>query len=198
MSEHTENTPVKVTETTNELQGEEDLQYVMNTRQTGRVKWFNNRAGYGFVTLTRGKACGRDIFAHHSGIKVGSEQYKYLVQGEYVEFDSCKSNNDKHPLQACNICGVDNGKLMCETRNENRQNRNPEYNRNNVRPHGGGPRSDGQQGDGQYGGGQHDGGQRGGGQRGGGQRGGGQRGGSAPGEWVLATKKGKKVNEDLN
>ena len=171
MSGQTENTPAKVVETTNELQGEEDLNYVMNTRQTGRVKWFNNRAGYGFITLTRGKACGRDIFAHHSGIKVEAEQYKYLVQGEYVEFDSCKSNNDKHPLQACKIRGVDDGKLMCETRNENRQNRNPEY-RNNVRPHGGGPR----------GGGSHQ------------EQS--QRENSEPGEWVLATKKGKKRNED--
>ena len=157
MSTERENTPTKVVETTNELKGSEDLNSVMDTRQTGRVKWFNNRAGYGFITLTRGKACGRDIFAHHSGIKVESEQYKYLVQGEYVEFDSCKSNNDKHPLQACEIRGVDGGKLMCETRNENRQNRNPEYGRNNVRPRGGGPRENSEQ-----------------------------------GEWVLATKKGKK------
>jgi len=110
----------------------------LNTRQTGRVKWFNNRAGYGFVTLTRGVASGRDVFAHHSGIKCDSEQYKYLVQGEYVEFDSCKSNNEKHPYQACNIRGVDNGKLMCETRYENRQPRS----RSNVRPRGGGPRDE--------------------------------------------------------
>ena len=53
---------------------------------TGVVKWFNNRAGYGFVTATNGEKEGTDIFVHHSSIVVGKEQYKYLVQGEYVEF----------------------------------------------------------------------------------------------------------------
>ena len=52
----------------------------------GRVKWFNNKAGYGFVTVTDGSKSGSDVFIHHSAIKVDAEQYKYLVQGEYVEF----------------------------------------------------------------------------------------------------------------
>jgi cold shock CspA family protein len=48
---------------------------------TGRVKWFNNKAGYGFITVTDGPKSGSDVFVHHSSIKVVSEQYKYLVQG---------------------------------------------------------------------------------------------------------------------
>ena len=46
---------------------------------TGRVKWFNNKAGYGFVTVTDGSKSGSDVFIHHSAIKVDAEQYKYLV-----------------------------------------------------------------------------------------------------------------------
>ena len=40
------------------------------TRYTGRVKWFNNRAGFGFVTVLDGPQKGEDVFAHHSGIEV--------------------------------------------------------------------------------------------------------------------------------
>ena len=49
---------------------------------TGRVKWFNNKAGYGFITVTDGSRSGSDIFVHHSGINVENQQYKYLIQGE--------------------------------------------------------------------------------------------------------------------
>ena len=52
----------------------------------GRIKWFNNRNGYGFITITDGPRSGSDIFVHHSGLVVSNEQYKYLVQCEYVEF----------------------------------------------------------------------------------------------------------------
>ena len=90
---------------------------VNTDRQQGYVKWFNNRAGYGFVTTIPG---GDDIFVHHSGIQVGQEQYKYLVQGEYVEFVKCESKNAKHPWQATDIRGIGGGKLMCETRFEQR------------------------------------------------------------------------------
>ena len=54
---------------------------------TGRVKWFNNKAGYGFINVTDGARSGTDVFIHHSAINVDSQQYKYLVQGEYVEFE---------------------------------------------------------------------------------------------------------------
>jgi len=91
----------------------------------GRVKWFNNKAGYGFITIIDGPSSndkvGMDIFSHHSAISVSSEQYKYLVQGEYVEFtlSNVESNTD-HKVQSSNIRGVNGGKLLCETRNENR------------------------------------------------------------------------------
>jgi CspA family cold shock protein len=89
-------------------------------RFTGRVKWFNNKAGYGFITVTDGSKSGTDIFVHHSSIKVDDEQYKYLVQGEYVNFNLLDTVTDSHEYQAGDVCGIKGGKLMCETRHETR------------------------------------------------------------------------------
>ena len=80
----------------------------------GRVKWFNNKAGYGFITDVN----ANDIFVHHTSLLVTSEQYKYLVQGEYVEFNVIKTTNSKYEYQADQVRGIKGGKLMCETRNE--------------------------------------------------------------------------------
>jgi len=84
----------------------------------GRVKWFNNKAGYGFITVTDGPRSGTDIFTHHSAVNVENQQYKYLVQGEYVEFDLIRVESDKHEWQASRVSGIRGGKLMCETRHE--------------------------------------------------------------------------------
>jgi CspA family cold shock protein len=89
-------------------------------RFTGRVKWFNNKAGYGFVTVTDGPKSGSDVFVHHSSIKVDSEQYKYLVQGEYIEFSLSETKTENHEYQAGDVSGIKGGKLMCETRRESR------------------------------------------------------------------------------
>jgi CspA family cold shock protein len=104
-------------------------------RYTGRVKWFNNKAGYGFITVTDGAKSGSDIFTHHSAINVGTEQYKYLVQGEYVEFELTSS--ETHQFQASNVSGIRGGKLMCETRHDTRKERvenNSQW--NTVKPRG--------------------------------------------------------------
>jgi CspA family cold shock protein len=89
-------------------------------RFTGRVKWFNNKAGYGFVTVTDGLKSGTDVFVHHSSIKVDSEQYKYLVQGEYIEFSLSDTKTSDHEYQAGDVSGIKGGKLMCETRRDSR------------------------------------------------------------------------------
>jgi len=86
-------------------------------RLTGMVKWFNNKSGFGFITvLSDGDFKGKDIFSHYSSIRVTNSQYKYLVQGEYVDFDLVKSKNDKHEYHATDITGVMNGPILCETR----------------------------------------------------------------------------------
>ena len=90
---------------------------------SGRVKWFNNKAGYGFITVSSGEHDGTDVFVHHSAIQVATEQYRYLVQGEYVVFTLCSVENDKHQWQAGSVKGISNGKLMCETRLETRETR---------------------------------------------------------------------------
>ena len=87
---------------------------------SGRVKWFNNKAGYGFITVNDCETNEeRDMFVHHSEIKVEQSQYKYLVQGEYVEFViGAIARDDKIDTHATNVRGINGGKLMCETRNE--------------------------------------------------------------------------------
>ena len=89
-----------------------------STRLNGRVKWFNNKSGYGFISVADGEDVGSDVFVHHSAITVESQQYRYLVQGEYVEFSRVETTDGPHKYQASNVSGVSGGKLMCETRNE--------------------------------------------------------------------------------
>ena len=157
----------------------------------GCVKWFNNRNGYGFVTVSSGDHSGEDIFAHHSNIQVSKEQYKYLVQGEYVEFDLEEADSGDHKWTASNIRGINGGKLMCETRNETRTDRKEHSDgaqTNDTRPRRGGGERQGRRGAGPREDGkewrlvqvQRRGGQNGGGQNGGGQNGGGGRRGQRP------------------
>ncbi|MBM3255074.1 MAG: cold shock domain-containing protein [Candidatus Omnitrophica bacterium] len=47
----------------------------------GKVKWFSNQKGYGFITSEDGK----DVFVHHSAIK--GDGYKTLEEGQEVEFE---------------------------------------------------------------------------------------------------------------
>ena len=84
-------------------------------KMIGCVKWFNNKAGYGFISLIDGDQVGKEIFVHHSGIGVNEQQYKYLVQGEYVEFVLSSTHGGQHEFQAVNVTGIKGGKLMCET-----------------------------------------------------------------------------------
>ena len=47
----------------------------------GKVKWFSNQKGYGFITPEDGK----DVFVHHTAIQ--GNGYKTLEEGQEVEFE---------------------------------------------------------------------------------------------------------------
>lgn len=86
-------------------------------RLTGMVKWFNNKSGFGFITVCGdGEYGGKDIFTHYSAIRVTNSQYKYLVQGEYVDFNLVKSDSENHEFNAGDVTGVMGGPILCETR----------------------------------------------------------------------------------
>jgi len=97
-----------------------DTTSISSERLTGRVKWFNNKAGYGFITVTVENQIDVDVFVHHSAITIPEQQYKYLVQGEYVSFTLSNTGSGQHATHATSVSGINNGKLMCETRNEYR------------------------------------------------------------------------------
>lgn len=65
----------------------------------GKVKWFNNAKGYGFIVED---GCTEDLFAHFSSIQM--EGYKTLKAGQSVMFDKQPSNKGVH---AVNISAAD-------------------------------------------------------------------------------------------
>ena len=63
----------------------------------GRVKWFNNEKGYGFIEYTDKE----DIFVHYSPIN--QEGYKTLQEGQNVEFNLLETSKG---YQALNVSVV--------------------------------------------------------------------------------------------
>jgi CspA family cold shock protein len=61
---------------------------------TGRVKWFNNAKGYGFIIQDEGP----EVFVHYSAID--GDGYKTLTEGQEVRFEIAQS--EKGP-QATNV-----------------------------------------------------------------------------------------------
>jgi len=64
-------------------------------KEKGKVKWFNNAKGYGFIEREGGEP---DVFVHYSAIT--GDGYRTLQEGDAVEFEVTQS--DKGP-QASNV-----------------------------------------------------------------------------------------------
>jgi cold shock CspA family protein len=77
----------------------------------GQVKWFDNRLGYGFITInSNGENSGKDIFVHQTNITPTSSEYRTLSKGEYVSFNL--SNDEK--CQGLDVSGINGGPLRCD------------------------------------------------------------------------------------
>ena len=61
----------------------------------GKVKWFNNEKGYGFIEYLD----GQDIFVHYSEIKL--EGYKTLSEGAIVQYELLKTDKGLQAKKAC-------------------------------------------------------------------------------------------------
>jgi cold shock CspA family protein len=90
-----------------------------STNYVGQVKWFNNRLGYGFITIiSEGERKNEDIFVHQQHITPKSSDYRSLQQGEYVSFQlgtpDTSEEGAKHVNQAVKVTGVFGGSLMCD------------------------------------------------------------------------------------
>ena len=64
----------------------------------GKVKWFNDQKGYGFITPDDGSA---DVFVHHTSIQ--GSGFKTLAENQAVEFEVMQS--DKGP-KAANVVKI--------------------------------------------------------------------------------------------
>jgi cold shock protein len=69
-------------------------------RNTGRVKWFNDTKGYGFITPEDGQ---KDCFVHHSAIQ--GNGFKSLAEGDRVEFDIVQSQKGPSAANVVKISG---------------------------------------------------------------------------------------------
>ncbi|HWR57441.1 MAG TPA: cold-shock protein [Thermodesulfovibrionales bacterium] len=63
----------------------------------GKVKWFNESKGYGFIQQNDGP----DVFVHYSAIE--TEGFKTLVEGQRVKFDIVE---DEKGLKAANVTKI--------------------------------------------------------------------------------------------
>jgi len=63
----------------------------------GKVKWFSNQNGYGFITRDDGK----DVFVHYSAVK--GDGYKTLEEGQEVDFEVTQGPKGE---QATNVTRV--------------------------------------------------------------------------------------------
>ena len=68
----------------------------------GKVKWFNNAKGYGFILPEEGgEAGGEDLFVHYSAIEM--DGYRTLKAGQDVQFDIVEGPKGLHAVNIRDI-----------------------------------------------------------------------------------------------
>ena len=70
----------------------------------GKVKWFNNAKGYGFILPESGDG---DLFAHYSSIQM--EGYRTLKAGQDVEFETVDGPKGQHAVNIRRLSADDDG-----------------------------------------------------------------------------------------
>jgi len=63
----------------------------------GKVKWFSNQKGYGFIV----PESGPDVFVHHTAIQ--GEGYKTLQEGQEVEFEIEAGPKGSHAVKVVKL-----------------------------------------------------------------------------------------------
>lgn len=63
----------------------------------GKVKWFNNQKGYGFIESEQGK----DVFVHHTAIQ--GQGFKTLAEGQEVQFDVLEGPKGQHAANVSSL-----------------------------------------------------------------------------------------------
>lgn len=88
------------------------------TRLNGVCKWFNNKKGYGFITLENGE----DVFVHQS--EIYADGFRSLRENEKVELEVIMDNNRK---KAIHVTGP-NGSHVTGTNSHYGNNNNDKFN----------------------------------------------------------------------
>ena len=107
----TDTNPTNVNEEKSEEHCDERKCETSCETKRGRVKWFDPRRGWGFITST--SDTDKDYYVHHTGISTKTDVFKTLLSEEYVEF---RIRLDDEGLEcACEVQGIDGGPLRCES-----------------------------------------------------------------------------------
>ena len=91
----------------------------MSTRLTGKVKWFDQKKGFGIITETAAET-DAEYFIHYSEINTKNDNFKYLKETEEVEFQVGTDKNGRKCAKKVTGCG--DVQLICE---------NPVYQKHN-------------------------------------------------------------------
>lgn len=81
---------------------------------SGKVKWFNNAKGYGFILADN---CNEDLFAHYSAIQM--DGYKTLKAGQTVAFETTPGPKGTHAINIHPVAELDDLEEMPQLRQSN-------------------------------------------------------------------------------